>query len=660
MKERSIVITARVLGLCFFSVIVCIALYCGLLPLALGYDRAMTVAFVKRMLTVGLAFDFLCTFVVYLVYRPAARAMRTLDRGGALSEAEFAAAGKALNRIPSFLFAFGAFSYAFAYGINLSLDAIAGAFPSAEQIVSRVAGAVSFGILNGVLCERLMNLEFMRIKMRLGIVHLSQLSVFQRYSSLFSKLFTPAVTLFVFIIAFGGIAFLNLSRDIARATVEAASAAAAGGAQAAVDAAQAAASSSYRSAALSAIIVFGGLLCSSIVIFSVFIRETSRNMSTIRSQLETQGESVDLSKRIFITSNDDIGYLGAGINDLMERISGTFSEVRSMSEEVLSSSQEAARLVEQSRGVAESITSSLERVETSNGDEATHIADLAIGIEGMTKALARYAEGAADQSRSATDAMDSVRLFVESFETARRESAASESFYRELGEAIAKAGGEIDKAKNAAIDTVAMGQRVSGIVSTIVDIADRSSLLAMNASIEAAHAGTAGKGFAVVAKEIKAMAESSSVSSAGIVEQIKAMQEKNTAGAGSIDELVASFDLLRERIEAAGRKASEQASSYRERSDLATIAMRGLSGLLDGIRHMEADAVARLDDQKGIEGSIQKLERVTQTLATETEELFAGVKEVLRISVALDEDMGKNSDAARALDSRMASYRLKE
>jgi len=662
MEIRSSVLTARVLGLCFFSVIVCVALYCGLLPLALDYDRATTVAFVKRMLFVGLAFDAMCTFVIYLVYRPAARAVRALDERGELSEEEFAAAGRSLNRIPSFLFAFGAFSYAAAYGMNLALDALAGSLPSMEQILSRVIGALSFGVLNGLLCERLMNLEFIHVKMRLGIMHLSQLSRFQRYSSLQSRLLSPAAALFLFVTAFGGIALLNQARGVSLSIMEAATAAAGSGAGsgAVVEAARAAADASFLAASVSGLVVFVGLLCSSLVIFRVFIRETCKNMAAIRSQMELQGEGADLSRRIFITSNDDIGYLGAGINDLLERISGTFLEVRSISEKVSASSQEAARLVAESRGAAESISASLARVETSNVDEAQSVSELSGGIEGMTRALASYAEGAAAQVRSAEEAMGTARLFVESFETARRESAESQDFYREMGAAIAEAGGEIDKAKDAAIDTVEMGRRISGIVQTIVDIADRSSLLAMNASIEAAHAGAAGKGFAVVAKEIKAMAESSAQSSAGIVEQIKAMQEKNTSGAASIEELVGSFSALRARIEAAGRKASEQAASYRERSDLASAAMRGLSGLSDGIKRMETDAMARLDDQKGIQESIQRLERVTQTLAIETEELFAGVKDVLRISTALDEDMGRNSGAVKALDARMASYRLRE
>jgi len=255
-------------------------------------------------------------------------------------------------------------------------------------------------------------------------------------------------------------------------------------------------------------------------------------------------------------------------------------------------------------------------------------------------------------------AIDQTRLFVEAFEAGGRESGRAEAFYLELEGALDLAGREIDKAKGAALDTVEMGRRIGSIVQTIVDIAERSSLLAMNASIEAAHAGAAGKGFAVVAKEIKSLAESSAASSGDIVEHIRIMQEKNSTGVQSIDELVASFRTLAERIRGAGEQAREQAAAYRERSALASSAMTGLSELLEATKRMEADAQERLKDQKGIEEAIKRLEEAAEVLKAETAALFDAVKNVLSMSRALDDDMGRNADAARELDRAMASYRL--
>ena len=73
-----------------------------------------------------------------------------------------------------------------------------------------------------------------------------------------------------------------------------------------------------------------------------------------------------------------------------------------------------------------------------------------------------------------------------------------------------------------------MGKRASeigGIVNTINLIAERTNLLSLNASIEAARAGDAGRGFAVVAEEIRNLADRSAKATADIAAIIKALQE---------------------------------------------------------------------------------------------------------------------------------------
>ena len=73
-----------------------------------------------------------------------------------------------------------------------------------------------------------------------------------------------------------------------------------------------------------------------------------------------------------------------------------------------------------------------------------------------------------------------------------------------------------------------MGKRtneISSIVGTINLIAERTNLLSLNASIEAARAGDAGRGFAVVAEEIRNLADRSAKATSDIAAIIKALQE---------------------------------------------------------------------------------------------------------------------------------------
>ena len=67
--------------------------------------------------------------------------------------------------------------------------------------------------------------------------------------------------------------------------------------------------------------------------------------------------------------------------------------------------------------------------------------------------------------------------------------------------------------------------KVSNFVQAVNDIAAQTGLLAMNASIEAAHAGTLGKGFSVIAQEIRKLSEETTKNAQNITDTLKENEE---------------------------------------------------------------------------------------------------------------------------------------
>ncbi len=120
-------------------------------------------------------------------------------------------------------------------------------------------------------------------------------------------------------------------------------------------------------------------------------------------------------------------------------------------------------------------------------------------------------------------------------------------------------------------DLAVNAERMNSIIVAINDIANKTGLLALNASIEAARAGEAGKGFSVVAGEISSLASQTKTATVDITELIAAITEELAAVSEAIDlvtscnqshalsakEVSASFGQITKRTEFIGKQAAE-------------------------------------------------------------------------------------------------------
>ena len=385
---------------------------------------------------------------------------------------------------------------------------------------------------------------------------------------------------------------------------------------------------------------------------------------TVLNKVKYVGKSIktlssgnaDLTVRVPVKGHDEFSELGSDVNQfinllqgLVQKLNGAQTSLEKIGTELGVNSQETASATSEIMANINSVrmqaeTQSVAVSETSNvlENSRSSVAELVDLVNNQVAGITQASAAIEEMISNIAAVSNSVKLMAESFKILDSNVGAGNQKLENVGARVT--------------EMAAQSKMLIQANTMIAQVASQTNLLAMNAAIEAAHAGEAGRGFSVVADEIRKLAETSAAQSKNIFNELKEISRSIDDVVGLSQDAQTSFESIVNQLNVTDSIMGQIDNAMTEQSAASTQILEALADMKGQSVSVNEKSVNLRKGIEDVQNNMTVVSQVSDLILGSMDEMAAGSQQINTSSQSVSELAQNTRENIQVMDSLLRQF----